>query len=211
MGGETLLRLLIGVDIVLGPLITLIIFDPRKPQSEMGPGRDRGAAGRCAGVRRLRDVPGASGVQRVQSSTASRSPRRTPSTTHRARKPRPSIGHCRSAGRASWRRGLRPIRRKRFPWRSTPRWAVRTGSTCRTCTFRMRRSPPTWRAWRARCSAWRAGALKRRPPCGRSSHRQGASEATLGYVPARARNRDFAVVVDRATGAIAGYIPANPW
>ena len=27
MGGETLLRLLIGVDVVLGPLITLIIFD----------------------------------------------------------------------------------------------------------------------------------------------------------------------------------------
>lgn len=32
MGGETLLRLLIGVDVVLGPLITLIIFDPRKPE-----------------------------------------------------------------------------------------------------------------------------------------------------------------------------------
>jgi hypothetical protein len=31
MGGEKLLRLLIGVDVVLGPLITLIIFDPRKP------------------------------------------------------------------------------------------------------------------------------------------------------------------------------------
>ncbi len=32
MGGETLLRLLIGVDVVLGPLITLIIFDTRKPE-----------------------------------------------------------------------------------------------------------------------------------------------------------------------------------
>ena len=32
MGGETLLRLLIGVDVVLGPLITLIIFDPEKPR-----------------------------------------------------------------------------------------------------------------------------------------------------------------------------------
>jgi hypothetical protein len=31
MGGATLLRLLIGVDVVLGPLITLIIFDTRKP------------------------------------------------------------------------------------------------------------------------------------------------------------------------------------
>src|SRR4029434_8112727 len=32
MGGEVLLRLLIGVDVVIGPLITLIIFDPRKPR-----------------------------------------------------------------------------------------------------------------------------------------------------------------------------------
>jgi hypothetical protein len=39
----------------------------------------------------------------------------------------------------------------------------------------------------------------------------GRSEASLGYIPVRARNRDFAAVVDRQTGAIAGYIPANPW
>ncbi len=31
MGGAVLLRLLIGVDVVLGPLITLLVFDPKKP------------------------------------------------------------------------------------------------------------------------------------------------------------------------------------
>jgi hypothetical protein len=31
MGGAVLLRLLIGVDVMLGPLITLMIFDPKKP------------------------------------------------------------------------------------------------------------------------------------------------------------------------------------
>jgi hypothetical protein len=30
MGGQTLILILVGVDVVLGPLITLIIFDPRK-------------------------------------------------------------------------------------------------------------------------------------------------------------------------------------
>src|SRR5215471_7202946 len=30
MGGDTLILLLIGVDVVIGPLITLIIFDPKK-------------------------------------------------------------------------------------------------------------------------------------------------------------------------------------
>jgi hypothetical protein len=39
----------------------------------------------------------------------------------------------------------------------------------------------------------------------------GRGEATLGYVPVRARNRDFAAVIDRQSGAVAGYIPANPW
>jgi len=29
-GGQTLLLLLIGVDVVIGPLLTLIVFDPRK-------------------------------------------------------------------------------------------------------------------------------------------------------------------------------------
>lgn len=30
MGGETLIMLLIGVDVVIGPLITLVVFDPKK-------------------------------------------------------------------------------------------------------------------------------------------------------------------------------------
>src|SRR5436190_21384151 len=30
MGGGTLIMLLIGVDVVIGPLITLIVFDPKK-------------------------------------------------------------------------------------------------------------------------------------------------------------------------------------
>jgi hypothetical protein len=30
MGGTTLILLLIGVDVVIGPLITLIVFDPKK-------------------------------------------------------------------------------------------------------------------------------------------------------------------------------------
>ena len=32
MGGERLVMILIGVDVVIGPLITLIIFSPTKPR-----------------------------------------------------------------------------------------------------------------------------------------------------------------------------------
>ena len=38
-----------------------------------------------------------------------------------------------------------------------------------------------------------------------------AAGRSLGYVPVKARNRDFAAVVDRKTGEIVGYLPINPW
>ena len=39
----------------------------------------------------------------------------------------------------------------------------------------------------------------------------GNGSRSLGYLPVRARNKDFAVVVDRKTGEIVGYLAVNPW
>ena len=39
----------------------------------------------------------------------------------------------------------------------------------------------------------------------------GSGARNLGYIPVRARNRDFAMVVDRKSGEIVGYIAVNPW
>jgi hypothetical protein len=39
----------------------------------------------------------------------------------------------------------------------------------------------------------------------------GRSEEALGFVPARAPNRDFAVIVDKSTGAIVDKLLAKPW
>jgi hypothetical protein len=36
-------------------------------------------------------------------------------------------------------------------------------------------------------------------------------ESALGFVPARAPHRDFAVIVDKSTGAIVDMLIANPW
>lgn len=41
--------------------------------------------------------------------------------------------------------------------------------------------------------------------------RSGRDELSLGFLPARAPNRDFAVVVDRATGAIVERVMLRPW
>ena len=42
-----------------------------------------------------------------------------------------------------------------------------------------------------------------------SAHGNGAR--SLGYLPVRARNKDFAAVVDRKTGEVVGYLAVNPW
>jgi hypothetical protein len=39
----------------------------------------------------------------------------------------------------------------------------------------------------------------------------GRAGRALGFVPVRARNRDFAAVVDRNSGAIVGYLMIDPW
>ena len=39
----------------------------------------------------------------------------------------------------------------------------------------------------------------------------GGAGRSLGYVPVKARNRDFAAIVDRKSGEIVGYLPIAPW
>jgi hypothetical protein len=34
---------------------------------------------------------------------------------------------------------------------------------------------------------------------------------SLGYLPVKARNKDFAAIVDRKTGEIVGYLDVRPW
>jgi len=41
--------------------------------------------------------------------------------------------------------------------------------------------------------------------------RHGNGQRNLGYLPVRARNRDFAMVVDRKSGEIVGYLALYPW
>ena len=64
MGGDVLILLLIGVDVVIGPLITLIIFDPGKG-AQVRPERDR-ALQLAALAYGCHVMFGAPGVQRVR-------------------------------------------------------------------------------------------------------------------------------------------------
>jgi len=65
MGGEKLILLMVGVDVVLGPIIVLIIFNPAK---KIPPTRSRAhrAPSVCGlGIWHLRHVPGTPGLQRL--------------------------------------------------------------------------------------------------------------------------------------------------
>ena len=42
-----------------------------------------------------------------------------------------------------------------------------------------------------------------------TTHGNGAR--SLGYLPVKARNQDFTAVVDKKTGEIVGYLPLQPW
>ena len=212
MGGETLLRLLIGVDVVLGPLITLIIFDPAKPRAQVRPRDDRRAAAGRAGLRRLRDVRGAAGLHRVRRRTASRPCRRTASTTIRSRARRPSSADCRSPGRAS--SAAKP---PADPEESVQDRDGRDGRRPRprrssALVHAVRRGRAGGRARRASAGRTRRARARTRPrPSARSSPTHGSGARSLGFVPVRARNKDFAAVVDRRTGEIVGYLAVNPW
>lgn len=210
MGGETLLRLLIGVDIVLGPLITLIIFDPRKPGLKW----DLAAIAALQVVAlayggyvmfQARPVYSVFSVDRFEiaaantvddASRAKAAPeyRTLPVSGPRvvaARAPTDSkealsMAFDAAMGGPDWV----DLPHLYVPYAQVTTDVARVARPLQRLASRGAEEEAAVRAFVAS---------------------SGRSEATLGYVPARARNRDFAVVVDRATGAIAGYIPANPW
>lgn len=210
MGGETLLRLLIGVDVVLGPVITLIIFDPRKPSLKWDLaviGVLQVAALAYGGyvMFQARPVYSVFSVDRFEIAAANtvddgsraKAPpeyRELPLSGPRvvaARVPAdPREASSVTFGAAMGGPDLVDLPHLYVPYADVTADVARAA---RPLARLASRGAPEAAAVRAFVES------------------SGRSEASLGYVPARARNRDFAVVVDRQTGAIAGYIPANPW
>lgn len=210
MGGEILLRLLIGVDVVLGPLITLIIFDTRKPRLKydlMTIAALQVAALAYGGyvmfdarpvysvfVKDRFETVAANAIDDSSVKVAAMQFRDLPVT------------------------GPRIVAAK-IP--SDPHEALALAFVAMNggpdaAQFPHLYEPYGEQAQQAARAARPLVALSRQSKESSDAVTQfvaahGEGKRSLGYVPAKARNRDFSVIVDRKTGEVVGYLPINPW
>lgn len=209
MGGETLLRLLIGVDVVLGPIITLIIFDPAKPRLKFDLATiavlqlaalvyggfvmfEARPVYNVFVVDRFNTVP----ANAIDDDSLARAPAQF--------RPLPLTGPRVVAARAP----DDPDERTRIAFESMvggpdvqdlPHLFVPYEQARANVASAAR--PLVGLAQKDMNSAAKVNDFL-------ATHGGGQG---LGYVPVRARNKDFAAVVDRKTGEIVGYLSVNPW
>ncbi len=208
MGGAVLLRLLIGVDVVLGPLITLIIFDPAKPSLKFDLGVIAAlqlAALVYGGYVMFEARPvynvfvgdrfatvAANAIDEGSLSRAAETYRRLPLDGPR-------------------------VVAARLPQDPKELADLVTGLTGDLDV------PDLPHLYVPYADAAAAAAKSAKPLVALARISRENSEAVdafvtahgrdriLGYVPVKARNQDFSAVVDRKTGEIVGYLPLNPW
>jgi hypothetical protein len=210
MGGATLLRLLIGIDVVLGPLITLIIFDPKKPRLKF----DLAVIGAlqlaalAAGAfimfearpvyavftsDRFEVVP-ANSIDRASMVRAKAEFQSLPLGGPRVvGAHQPTDARERADITMSAAMGGPDIAHLPHLYHAYDEVAVDAGRRARPLSQLARRSADD--------------ALQVRGYLDTS----GRAEGSVGYLPVRARNEDYAVVLDRKSGAIVGSLRINPW
>lgn len=210
MGGELLLRLLIGVDVVIGPLVTLIIFDPKKPRLKYDLA--------TIGVLQLAALAYGGYVM------FDARPVYTVFVGDRFYTvPANSIDH-ESLARAASEFGPLPLDGPRVVG---ARKSANADESRQIAMVAMVGGPdiqhlPHLYVPYASVAAEAARAAKplvRLAQKGKEPSEQvtdfvavnGRAARSLGFVAVRARNRDFAAVVDRKTGEIVGYLPIDPW
>ena len=210
MGGETLLRLLIGVDVALGPLITLIIFDAAKPRLKY----DLAAIAVLQVAALLyggyvmfeaRPVYNVFSVDRFDIAAAN---------TIDA----PSLAKAAEEFHALPLTGPRVVG-ARLPAGRKERMELTIESTMGGADLHERPHlyvPYAQVAGDAARVAKPMAKLAQRGPDAAERVRTfidatGRTEASVGYVPVRARNQDMAAIVDRKSGEIVGFLSIYPW
>lgn len=210
MGGEILLRLLIGVDVVLGPLLTLIIFDTAKPRLkyDLATIAVLQIAALAYGTFVMFDARPvynvflkdrfetiAANAIDVSSVDALRSPFRTlPLFGPRVVAARlPSDAQDALALALTSAQGGADASAMPHLYVPYALEAQRAASIAQPLVGLSRQSKESSDDVTAFVAA------------------HGKGQRNLGFLPARARNRDFAVVIDRKTGEVVGYLAIYPW
>lgn len=210
MGGDTLLRLLIGVDVTLGPLITLIIFDTGKPRL----GQDLAIVGTLQ-VAALaygsyvmfdaRPVYNVFVKDRFETVAAN------------------SIDPA-SLDKAAAEYQALPLVGPRIVAAHLPKDSSEAATIAMAAGLGGPDVANMPHLYESYAGAAQSAAKASRPLVSLSQKGRDAAGVindfltangngarSLGYLPVRARNSDFAVVVDRKSGDIVGYLPLDPW
>jgi len=210
MGGDTLILILIGVDVVVGPLITLIIFDPKKKglRFDLTVIAAMQLAALAYGgsvmfearpvynvfvVDRF-EVIAANAVDAESRAKASAEFRSLPLTGPRIIAARQPDDAKRQAdivlSAMNGGPDLANLPELYVPYEQFRQDAAKSA---RPLADLAKRQPQDADAIRAFVAA------------------SGRAEDALGFLPMKARNKDMAVIVDRASGEVAGILPIHPW
>lgn len=212
MGAEGLAFLLFGVDVVLGPLVTWIIFSKRKPLhllrldlSIIGALQLVALAYGLSVIFEARPVFELFVKDRFEVTTASEvQPAELARVTRPEFRELPFLGPRLAAAvmpadpgeqMRVMMSGVAGADLKTFPQYYVP-------YETQLAAVREKAKPiAVLRERQPQAAAQIDGAVKA----------TGLAEERLGFLPLRARKRDMAVLVERSTGRIAGYAPVDPW
>jgi hypothetical protein len=210
MGGDTLILLLIGVDVVIGPLITLVVFDPKKKSlrfdlSVIAALQLAALAYGCNVMFVARPVYNVFVVDRFETVAANQVDEASRAKAGEEFRSLPLTGPKIVAARppADAQRQADIVIQAmnggadlaNLPDLYAPYAEARAEAAQRAKPLAdlIRRQPGDAAAIRAFLGA------------------AGRTEAAVGFLPMKARNKDMTVLVDRATGDIVGIVPVYPW
>ena len=210
MGGDTLILLLIGVDVVIGPLITLIVYDPKKKSLRFDLAviallQLAALAYGCSVMLNARPVFNVFVVDRFEVIAAN-------AVDEESReKAAPPFRSLSLTGPK-----LVGAKEPSDPKRMSDIVISAVGGGLDLANL-----PDLFVPYEeVEASAGRAAKplaeLAKRQPQDASIIRSfisesGRPEDAIGYLPMKARNKDMAVVVDKKTGDVLGIVPVNPW
>ena len=210
MGGDTLILLLIGVDVVIGPLITLIVFNPKKKSLRFD----------LAVIALLQLAALAYGCEVMFVAR----PVYTVFVADRFEVIAANAVDADSLTKATAPFATLPLTGPRIIAAHPPEDAKRQSDVVISAldggpdlaNLADLYIPYTQVRVAAAKSARPLADLVKRQPQEAATIRafvstSGHAESALGYVPLKARNRDMAVVLDTKSGDVIGIIPVYPW
>jgi len=210
MGGTTLILLLIGVDVVIGPLITLIVFDPKKKSLRFDLAviavLQLGALlYGCSVMFNARPAYNVFAVDRFEVIAANAVDEASREKAAPEFRSLPLTGPKVAA-----------VRQPDDPKRLADIVVSATNGGADIANFPDLYVPYEQFRRDAGKGAKPLAVLAKRQAQNAATIRtfvaaSGRAEDSMGYLPMRARNEDMAVVVDTKSGEIIGVLPVNPW